>query len=316
MNKKLWMIAGASALIVVLLVIAIIFGVDWTTTVGICYRDEADQVNGGARQLLEQSLMAQGYEVIVTDAAGDQALQNKMIGHLQKQNCDILVIEPVLTTAEAELNQVISAAGIPCVLINRPLESGTTYPYVGIDAAALGSVQGQMMIDLPEHGDINGDGTVCYMLIQGPEGHLDTEQRTRGLETALEACPLQTQLLSVDNGDWGQESGQQICSRELALFGKDIEVIVCGNDAMAQGAAQAVTDGGWQVGQDVYLLGIGTNAALLEQIRTGAVTGTVGWDEAAFAKKVTEVVAAYVAGQTPESQMIECNPITARNLDS
>ena len=66
----------------------------------------------------------------------------------------------------------------------------------------------------------------------------------------------------------------------------------------------------------MYLLGIGANAALLEQIRTGAVTGTVGWDEAAFAQKVTEAVAAYVAGQTPESQMIECNPITAQNLDS
>lgn len=316
MNKKLWMIAGASALIVVLLVIAIIFGVDWTTTVGVCYRDEADQINGGARQLLEQSLIAQGYEVIVTDAAGDQALQNQMIDHLKKQNCDILVIEPVLTTAEAELDQVIAAAGIPCVLINRPLEAGSTCPYVGMDTAALGSAQGQMMIELPDHGDINGDGTVCYMLIQGPEGHLDAEQRTRGLETALEACPLQTQLLSVDSGDWGQESGQQICSRELALFGKDIEVIVCGNDAMAQGAAQAVTNGGWKVGQDVYLLAIGTNAALLEQIRTGTVTGTVSWDDAAFAQKVTEVVTAYVVGQKPESQIIACSPITAQNLDS
>ena len=316
MNKKLWMIAGGAALIVVLLVIAIIFGVDWTTTVGICYRDTGDQIELTARQALEQSLMAQGYEVIVTDASGDQAMQNKMISHLQQQNCDVLVIEPVLTAAEAELDKVISATGIPCVLINHPLEAASELPYIGIDAAELGKVQGQMLIDLPGHGDINGDGTVCYMLIQGPENHMDVQQQTQGIETALEACPLQTQLLTVDYGDWGQESGEQICSRELSLFGKDIEVILCGNDAMALGAAQAVTDGGWQVGQDVYLLAIGSSDALLEQIRTGAVTGTVSWNDAAFVQKVTEAVSALAAGQKPEGQVIEGSPITAQNVSS
>ena len=269
-----------------------------------------------ARQAMEQSLMAQGYEVIVTDAAGDQAMQNKMITHLQQQNCDVLVIEPVLTAAEAELEQIISATGLPCVLINHPLETASDHPYVGIDAAGLGKVQGQMLIDLPGHGDINGDGTVCYMLIQGPQEHLDAQLRTQGAETALEGCPLETQLLTVDYGDWGKESGEQICSRELALFGKDIEVILCGNDAMALGAAKAVADGGWQVGQDVYLLAIGSSEALLEQIRAGAVTGTVSWDEAAFAQKVTEVVGALADGGKAEGQIIEGNPVTAQSLAS
>ena len=74
------------------------------------------------------------------------------------------------------------AAGIPCILINRePLGdkgdesyagilNNATVCYVGADARQSGTFQGEIIRDLPNHGDINGDGKVSYIMIEGDPG--------------------------------------------------------------------------------------------------------------------------------------------------
>ena len=39
--------------------------------------------------------------------------------------------------------------------------------YVGADARQSGTMQGEIVRDLPNHGDINGDGKVSYIMIEG-----------------------------------------------------------------------------------------------------------------------------------------------------
>lgn len=61
--------------------------------------------------------------------------------------------------------------------------------YVGFDAAGGGATQGQMIVDyIKAHADtidINGDGTIGYVLNIGDAAHNDSIARTRGIRAAL-----------------------------------------------------------------------------------------------------------------------------------
>jgi len=76
-------------------------------------------------------------------------------------------------------------------------------------------------------------------------------------------------------GNWDQVKGQEICANALTQFGDAIEVVFCNNDAMALGAAAAITAAGRKVGEDIYLLGVDALDECVEMVNNGEMTGTV-----------------------------------------
>jgi len=101
----------------------------------------------------------------------------------------------------------------------------------------------------------------------------------------------------------------------LSQYGKDLEVIFCGNDAMALGAMQAIEDGGRAVGENLYLVGIDATQEAIDMIRSGKLTGSVQIDFRQQTQQITETVKALLSGQSVESRYYtDCQPITAENI--
>lgn len=306
MKKKAGMWAVIGLVILLLTGVVLWLTADKENTVGICYRGGEDTAY---RQQLQEALNAKGFEVIAVDAHGDQAKQLQQIGELKKKKCDVLLIEPVMQDASRELLTAIGSTELPAVLFNRQfdtalLQNASQIAYVGVDEARSGQLQAQMMENLPAGGDINGDGTVSYLLIQGPESHSDTIARTGSLEQQLQKSGLTCHRLAMESGDWTQDSGRKICKQQLAAFGKDIEVILCGNDQMAVGAYEAIADGGRTVGKDVYLLAIGGEGDILQMVSEGKISGTVYLDTAVQVEAIAETVLAQFRQQPAETVKI------------
>lgn len=296
-NRLLLLLIGA---VLVLLVLAVIlfFGVDWHKSVGICYRDDADPSNAAYRQVLEQSLAKEGYSVIVADADNDQARQLEQIGQMAQHQCDAIIVEPVMISAGEELSQAIAAAGIPCVLIGRQPESGAEQiPCVISDTGTHGTLLGQMVAQLPDSGDINGDGIVTYLLLHGTEQNAEGAQLADGFAAAFSGNQIQPQLMSAVWGNWTKDGAKQACSQALAAYGKDIEVILCMNDAMALGAVDAIADGGRSVGADVYLYSIGGQEEACRAVQSGEMTGTLYTDLQQQADAVISAMLAQISGK-------------------
>lgn len=309
MKKKAGIVAAIVLAMVLLIGIVIWLTADKENTVGICYRESSGVENAAYRQQLQEALNAKGFEVITVDAHGDQAKQLQQIAELKKKKCDILLIEPVMVDAAQELVTAIGNTELPAVLFNRQIDTSllgqdTQIAYIGADETQPGQLQAQMMERLPAGGDLNGDGTVSYLLIQGPEAHSDTIARTGSLEEHLKKSEQLFQQLAKENGDWTQESGRRICKQQLAAFGKDIEVIVCGNDQMAVGAYEAIADGGRTVGKDVYLLAIGGEGNTLQMVSEGKISGTVYLDTAVQAEAIAETVLAKFREEPTETVKI------------
>ena len=227
------------------------------------------------------------YNVTIVDGKNDMAEQSNQIDNFITQGMDVIILNLVQTSsAEATINKVVEA-GIPLVLINRePLgETDESYPgivdnpmvcYVGADARQSGKFQGQIVADLENKGDLNGDGVVKYIMIEGDPENPDAQYRTQfSVETLKEASGLEVECLVDQVGNWDQTKGQEICASALAQYGDEIEVVFCNNDGMALGAHAAIVDAGRKVGEDIYLLGVDALEECQQMVAEGEMTGTV-----------------------------------------
>ena len=148
--------------------------------------------------------------------------------------------------------------------------------YVGADARQSAKFQGELIADLPNKGDLNGDGVLQYVMVVGDPENVDAKYRTEfSISQYQEVSKLTVEKLDEQRGDWDQAKGQEIVANALTQYGDKIEAVFCNNDAMALGAAQAITAAGRKVGEDIYLVGVDALAEAMDLVSTGGMTGTV-----------------------------------------
>jgi methyl-galactoside transport system substrate-binding protein len=227
------------------------------------------------------------YEVIPADGKNDMAEQTNQVRNFITQQVDVIILNLVQTSsADAVIEEIVNA-GIPLVLINRePLgENGDesyegilnnpTVCYVGADARQSGTFQGEMVAELENHGDINNDGKISYIMIEGDPENIDAQYRTEFSIKALTDAGYEVECLDDQVGNWAQAKGQELCANALNIYGDKVEVVFCNNDAMALGASAAITAAGRKVGEDIYLLGVDALEEAVQLVKDGEMTGTV-----------------------------------------
>ena len=134
-------------------------------------------------------------EITMADGKNDMAEQTNHVRNFITQGMDVIILNLVQTSsADAVIDEIV-AAGIPLVLINRePLAydaegnnldeayegilNNAQVCYVGADARQSGTYQGEMIAALDNKGDINGDGKVSYIMIEGDPENIDAQYRT------------------------------------------------------------------------------------------------------------------------------------------
>ncbi|MBQ3704227.1 MAG: substrate-binding domain-containing protein, partial [Oscillospiraceae bacterium] len=113
---------------------------------------------------------------------------------------------------------------------------------------------------------------------------------------ALKDAGIEVECLDDQIGNWAQAKGQEICANDLAKFGDAVEVVFCNNDAMALGAATAITAAGRTVGKDIYLVGVDALDECVEMVNEGTMTGTVLNDANGQSHAAVDVTIATLAG--------------------
>ena len=272
-------------------------------TIGVCIYQFTDAFMTTYRNALQEILEGKGYEVSVVDGANDQAKQNEQINTFITQGVDALIINPVMTSAADTIIATVKDAGIPTVLINREptAEQMAAYDklvYVGCDARQSGTMQGELILDTPNKGDINGDGKISYIMVQGDPENVDAQYRTEFSVKALKDAGMEVEELNLTRGDWMRERGQEIVANDLAQFADQIEVVFCNNDDMAIGALQSIQAAGRKVNEDIYLVGVDALDAALNEVQAGNMTGTVLNDAVGQATAAVEQMEALLGGAT------------------
>ena len=271
--------------------------------IGVCIYKFDDAFMTTYRNALQEILEGKGYTVTFMDGKNDQAEQNNQINNFIAQGVDALIINPVMTSAADQIIATVKDADIPTVLINREptAEQMSAYEklvYVGCDARQSGTMQGELILETETKGDINGDGKISYIMIQGDPENVDAQYRTEFSVKALTDAGMEVEQLDLQRGDWDRNKGQEIAQNDLAKFGEEIEVVFCNNDDMAIGALQAIQAAGRTVNKDIYLVGVDALDAALNEVAAGNMTGTVLNDANGQAEGAVEAMEALLGGKT------------------
>ena len=272
---------------------------------------------------LTEDLGFKAENVVIQDGKGDQAEQTNQIQNFITQKYDVLILNLVQASSAPEITDMCKEAGIPVVFINRePDEAEETRwkdekipaTYVGCDARQSGTYQGQEIYETENKGDINGDGKVSYIMIQGDPENVDAQYRTEFSVKALTDAGVEVEELLKQRGDWDQAKAQQIAQDALNQYGDKIEVIFCNNDAMALGALQAIEAAGRKVNEDIYLVGVDALTEAVQNVIDGKQTGTVFNNHFAQAQAASDIAVKFLSGEKVDAvNMVNYEKVTKDN---
>ena len=261
--------------------------------------------------------------IIVQDGKNDQAEQTNQINNFITDKVDVMILNLVQASSAPQITDMCNEAGIPVVYINRQpdetesnrwAEEGIKATYVGADARQSGTFQGEEILETETKGDINGDGKVSYIMIQGDPENVDAQYRTEFSVKALTDGGMEVEELLMQRGDWDQAKGQQITQDALTQFGEQVEVVFCNNDAMALGALQAIEAAGRTVNKDIYLVGVDALVEVVENVMNDKMTGTVFNDYFGQAHTAADKALDFVNGKDVDNvYMVDYVKVTTEN---
>ncbi len=277
--------------------------------VGVCIYQFSDNFMTLFRTELQNYLVSLGFKaenISIMDGANDQATQTNQIQNFITTGVDVLIINPVNSSSAATITDMVHDAGIPLVYINREPDADEEkrwednswdVTYVGCDARQSGTFQGEIISDIGiDKLDMNGNGKVDYIMIEGDPENVDAQYRTEFSVKALQDAGLEVNCLDDQVGNWDQAQAQSLVANSLAKNGADIEVVFCNNDAMALGALQAIQAAGRTVNEDIYLVGVDALEEALGDVKEGTLTGTVFNDHFTQSHAAADAAVNYLTG--------------------
>ena len=289
-----------------------------TMKVGVCIYKFDDNFMTLYRQELEKYLKSletdtMKYEVTIVDGKNDMAEQTNQVDTFLAQGVDVLIVNLVQSSSAATITEKAKAANVPVVYINRQpsdadMAAWDKICYVGADARQSGTYQGEIVANLPDKGDANGDGTVSYVMIMGDPENVDAQYRTEFSVKALTDAGIKVEDLFKQRGDWDQAKGQELAATALSQFGDKIDVIFCNNDAMALGAYQAIksagkTDADGKL-KGIYLLGVDALDECQQMVKNGQMTGTVLNDHIGQSHAAVDAAVKFMNGESNDKTIM------------
>ena len=244
------------------------------------------------QRYLTEDLGFKPENVVIQDGKGDQAEQTNQINNFITQKYDVLILNLVQASSAPEITDMCKEAGIPVVYINREpdeaeeqrwVDEKINATYVGCDARQSGTYQGEEILETETKGDINGDGKVSYIMIQGDPENVDAQYRTEFSVKALTDAGVEVEELLKQRGDWDQAKAQQI--------------------AMALGALQAIEAAGRKVNEDIYLVGVDALTEAVQNVIDGKQTGTVFNDHFSQAKAAADAAVQFISGEEVDAKI-------------
>jgi methyl-galactoside transport system substrate-binding protein len=300
--------------------------------VGVFYYTFADTYISSVRTALDAQLDSLGVTYNNFDGNNNQTTQNEQIQTAVTDGYNLLVVNMVTSGSPDVANEIISLAnGTPVIFFNRAIEAdgeeGTVLNandgicFIGTDAPEAGHLQGKMVGEYLlanwDTVDLNGDGKISYAMFKGDEANVEAIYRTQfGVEDAdavlTAAGKPALEYFDASNasnaskyqvdlgGAWSAQAALDYMNTNLSQYneanGNMIELIICNNDNMAEGAISALEAAGYNTGAEgvttIPVFGVDATDAAKELIAAGKMTGTVKQDAEGMAAAIADVVKA------------------------
>jgi ABC-type sugar transport system substrate-binding protein len=204
---------------------------------------------------IQDSAEEAGIDLKFSDAQQKQENQIKSIRSYIQQKVDVIAFSPVVETGWDAVLQEAKRAKIPVVLTDRAVDTEDTSLYVtfiGSDFVEEGEKAGQWLVDNADASDVDKDGAVNVVELQGTTGSAPAIDRKKGFEDKISA-DSKIKITESQTGDFTRDGGKQVMEAFLQSNPK-IDVVYAHNDDMGLGAIEAIKAAGKKPGTDIKII--------------------------------------------------------------
>ena len=295
-----------------------------TMRVDVFYYDFSDIYISTVRAAMDEQLKAMGIEPNNWDAAGSQPTQTDQVNTAITAGSDLLIVNIVETATSAPAQDIVNAAqtaGIPVIFFNREvadnevINSYDKCAFVGTNAPDAGHMQGEMignyLLANYDTVDLNGDGTISYVMFKGQEGNAEAEARTQYAvedankllteagkpELSYYDASASTKYLVDTEGKWSAKAANDYMVALLGSYNEDngnmVELIICNNDGMAEGAISALQNVGYNNGEGTTIIpvfGVDATDSAKALIKASNMAGSIKQDAVGMASTINTLV--------------------------
>lgn len=227
------------------------------------------------------------------DVSGQEAIIRTMIA----QKVDALIVVPTDSVAMLPVLMEAIRAGILVINMDNKLDDralvleGVNIPFVGpsnfVGARSVGEYVAKA---LPAGSKVG--------LIEGPPGAINSRARSDGFRAALRAADMV--VAGVHSGYWDVAQGKS-ATIDLLKATPDVKALLCGNDNMAIGAAQALAELGLK--GKVLLGGYDNIPGIHSYLSDGSVAATADQYPGKQAQYALDLTLKALAQNTPQADL-------------
>jgi galactofuranose transport system substrate-binding protein len=206
---------------------------------------------------IQETAKTAGVELKFSDAQQKQENQIKSIRSFIQQKVDIISFSPVVETGWDTVLMEAKRANIPVILTDRAVDSKDTSLYktfLGSDFVVEGKKAGEWLVKEGDAADVNKDGAIKVVELQGTTGAAPAIDRKEGFEDAMKANP-KIAIAASQTGDFTRDGGKKVMESFLKSQ-KNIDVVFAHNDDMGLGAIEAIEAAGLKPGKDIQIITI------------------------------------------------------------
>ncbi len=309
--------------------------------VHVFYYTYSDTYVSTVRAALDKALSDAGVSYQDHDSNNNQTTQTEQVQTAITKGAKLLAVNIVTTGSDDAASGIVSLAknaGIPVIFFNREVSDSIVNSYdkcafIGTNATEAGELQGDMIgdyiVENYDKVDLNGDGEISYVLFMGEKGNSEaiyrTEYSVKNANAKLEAAgkkPLRfydssnpDKYLLDREGKWSAQAANEYMTTLLSSYSTAnknmVELIICNNDGMAEGAVSALSAAGYNTGASgavtIPVFGVDATSAARELINSGKMAGTIKQDAEAMASAIAGTVQNGIDGKTLFEGMTEYN---------
>lgn len=202
----------------------------------------------------------------VYDGESSVDTEVSVMDELINQKYDAIILQATDGAGLAASVDKAEAAGIPVITVNLDADKTHTALVAAVDVEA-GRIIAENIGEA-----LGGEGKV--VIISATPGATKGENMDRGFRALMEEKYPNIEILDEQSGEWLTENANTVMTDFLTKY-PQIDAVMCHNDAMAEGAAEAVK----AAGRDgVQIWGADGEEKMLEYISQGLCTGTIYTD--------------------------------------
>ncbi|RPI78315.1 MAG: LacI family transcriptional regulator [Chloroflexi bacterium] len=213
-----------------------------TNTIGLILPDSANPYFAEISRSIEAEAFKLGNSVILCNTERDLKREQFYVDVLSKKQVDGIIF--VSTGHQVDSLNLLLSQGIPVVLVDRSV-SQVEMDAVLTDNQEGGYIATRHLIEL---------GHRRIACIAGPSHISPSAERIIGYRKALEEIGVPYDEAIVQQGDYHPNSGLQVTNHLLGLNPRPTAIFAL-NDLMALGAMRAAAEAGYNVPQDLAIIG-------------------------------------------------------------